>query len=90
MQRLPLLLHSDQSMMSFLQDYEILGCEPLDDIKNHIENLYSELPRHLNSTERKLIEETIAVSFEQKENKARCRLQKKFGESGHSIRRENK
>ena len=56
-------------MMSFLQDYEILGCEPLHDIKNHIENLYSELPRHLNSTERKLIEETIAVSFEQKEIK---------------------
>ena len=55
--------------MKFLRNYEILGCKLLHDFKNHIENLYSELPQHLNIAERKLIEETIAVSSEQKEIK---------------------
>ena len=70
MQRLPSLINADRSMLSsHLADYEILGCEPLHDIKHHIENLYTELPHHLSKAERKLMEETITGSFAQKEVK---------------------
>ena len=44
MQRLPSLMQADQTMVQLLKNYEILGCEPLHDIKSHIENLYTELP----------------------------------------------
>ena len=30
---------ADPSMTGLLTNYEILGCEPLHDLKNHIENL---------------------------------------------------
>ena len=51
-----------------LERYEILGCEPLHDVKHHIENMHVELP-HLNKTEEKLMEETVQLSLERKEIK---------------------
>ena len=69
MQRLPSLMQADQTMVQLLKNYEILGFEPLHDIKSHIENLYTELPHHLNKTEKKLMEETISAAFDQKECK---------------------
>ena len=50
-----------------LEHYEILGCEPLHDIKHHIENMYAELPHHLNKAEKKLMEEAIRLSLERKD-----------------------
>ena len=52
-----------------VEHYEILGCEPLHDVKHHIENMNVELPHHLNKTEKKLMEETIQLSLERKEIK---------------------
>ena len=69
MQRFPSLLHADPNMASMLKDYEILGCEPFHDLKHQIENLYAELPHHLNKVERKLMENIIYTSFENKETK---------------------
>ena len=34
-----------------LDNYEILACEPLHDIENHIKNLFEEIPHHM--TEKK-------------------------------------
>ena len=68
MQRFPSLMQADQTITSMLEHYEILGCEPLHDVKHHIENMYVELP-HLNKTENKLREETIQLSLERKEIK---------------------
>ena len=67
MQRFPSLMQADQTITSM--HYKILGCEPLHDIKHHIENMYVELPHHLNKTEKKLMEETIQLSLERKEIK---------------------
>ena len=50
MQRLPSLIQADSTMETLLTDYEILGCEPLHDVKHRIENLYTELS-HLNKDE---------------------------------------
>ena len=36
-QRFPSIMQADASMMCLLMNYEILGCEPLHDLKNHIE-----------------------------------------------------
>ena len=69
MQCFPSLLHADPSMASMLKDYEILGCGPLRDLKHQIENLYTEFPRHLNKVERKLMEDIIYTSLENKETK---------------------
>ena len=70
MQRLPSLINSDRNLLfTFLSNYEILGCEPLHDVKQHIDNLYAELPSHLSKTEKKIMEDTILNSFSQKELK---------------------
>ena len=66
-QRLPLLYN--QGFFEQLESYEVLPCEPLHDVKNHIENLYIELPLHLKKEEKKLMEEFISLSFERKETK---------------------
>ena len=68
-QRFPSLMQADPSMIFELKNYEILGCEPLHDIKGHIENLYMELPHHLPKSQKKLFEETIIASFEKKDCK---------------------
>ena len=69
MQRFPSLLHADPNMASMLKDYEVPGCGPLHDLKHQIENLSAELPHHLNKVERKLMEDIIYTSFENKETK---------------------
>ena len=69
MQRFPSLMQADQTITSMLEHYEILGCEPSHDVKHHIENMYVELPHHLNKTEKKLREETIQLSLGRKEIK---------------------
>ena len=66
-QRLPLLYN--QGFFEQLESYEVLPCEPLHDVINHIENLYIELPLHLKKEEKKLMEEFISLSFERKETK---------------------
>ena len=33
---------------SELKYYEIMACEPLHDIKEHIDNIYREIPCHMN------------------------------------------
>ena len=53
-----------------LEDYEILVCEPMHDISNHIANILTELPSHVvNLEHKKLIEETIALTIGGKETK---------------------
>ena len=70
MQRLPLLVNPDLSILeSFLSNYEILGCEPLHDIKHHTEKLYTEIPQHLSKIESKLMLQAISDSFCNKEVK---------------------
>ena len=69
MQHFPSLMQADPSITPMLEHYEILGCEPLHDIKHHIENMYAELPHHLNKAEKKLMEETIQLSLEHKDIK---------------------
>ena len=68
-QRLPSLFQADVSMVDLLENYEILGCEPLHDIKNHIANLYDELPHHLSKEERTLFEDMVNVSLGKKDCK---------------------
>ena len=68
MQRFPSLMQADQTITSMLEHYEILGYEPLHDVKHHIENMYVELP-HLNKTEKKFMEGTIQLSLERKKIK---------------------
>ena len=82
MQRFPSLMQADQTITSMLEHYEILGCEPLHDVKHHIENRYVELP-HLNKTEKKLMEETTQLSLERKEiRRGIDRLLQKFKKGG--------
>ena len=76
MQRFPSLMLADPSITPMLEHYEILGCEPLHDIKHHIENMFAELPHHLNKAEKKLMEETIQLSLERKDIKRRIDYRK--------------
>ena len=39
-----------------LESYEVLGCDPLHTFKGLTTNLYSEIPRHLENEEKKLLE----------------------------------
>ena len=71
MQRFPSLMQADQTIISMLEHYEMLGYEQLHDVKHHIENMYVELPHHLNKTEKRLMDETIQLSLERKEIKRR-------------------
>ena len=71
-QRLPALMyynpHNDIHQIN-LQTYEILFTEPLHDISNHIKNLYTELPYHIEKEHRKSLNFIINNSFERKEAK---------------------
>ena len=53
---------------SCLGNYEILFTEPLHDVSNHIKNLYEEIPHHFKK-EKNLIEQTISISFNNKQAK---------------------
>ena len=62
-QRLPaLLVNSPQIALqqAQLEKYEILPSEPLHDIGHHIENVLTELPEHLDTTEKQALLDSIA------------------------------
>ena len=49
--RVPSLLYycpENDVYSSELKYYEIMACEPLHDIKEHIDNIYREIPCHMN------------------------------------------
>ena len=71
-----------------LQHYEILDCEQLHDVKHHIENMYAELPHHLNKAEKKLMEDYSIITWTQR-NKKRNRLPQNFNKIKHFTEREN-
>ena len=50
-----------------LDNYEILACEPLHDIENHIKNLFEEIPHHM--TEKKKVTDFIGAVFSGKDSK---------------------
>ena len=89
MQRFPSLIQANSTMETLLTDYEIFGCEPLYDVKHHIENLYTELPHHLNKDENELMAETITTSFEQKESKRVVVYRKSLIKNKCCIKRKN-
>jgi len=73
-QRVPaLLVNTPEASLATLglEHYEILPCEPLHDIGHHIENFFTEFPKHLACHESNLIDETAQVSIGGKESK-RC------------------
>ena len=60
--------HNDIHQIS-LQIYEILFNEPLHDMSNHINNLYTELPYHIEKEHRQSLSFIINNSFGGKEAK---------------------
>ena len=80
-QRLPALMyynpHNDIHQIN-LQTYEILFTEPLHDISNHIKNLYTELPYHIEKEYRKSLNFIINNSFGGKTQKILATIAKVF------------
>ncbi|XP_048583669.1 uncharacterized protein LOC125563042 [Nematostella vectensis] len=73
-QRVPALLFNTptESLTNLnLESYEVIPCEPLHDLGNHIANFFAEFPSHLMGEEKALIEETITLSLAGKDSK-RC------------------
>lgn len=73
-QRVPALLINTlyASLSEYgLESYEILPCEPLHDIGNHIENFLTEFPKHFSVDECKVLEDALTLSLSGKESK-RC------------------
>ena len=61
-QRVPaLLVHTPDVPLEdlHLTNYEILPTEPLHDIGHHIENVFTELPHHLEDKERQVFEDCV-------------------------------
>ena len=50
-----------------LGNYEVLPVEPLHDLKEHINNIFKELPKHLNDEEKVLFDETMEAVLSTKE-----------------------
>ena len=73
-QRVPSLLfnspNGDINNMH-LMHYEILPCEPLHDIENHIKNLFEEIPHHMGN-DKKMINDFLISVFNGKESKRGC------------------
>ena len=53
--------------LMYLGNYEILACEPLHDIENHIKNLFEELPHHM--ADKKKVTDFISAVFNGKDSK---------------------
>ena len=69
-QRVPALCFPDQcaSMKDLnLTQYEVVPVEPLHDLKEHINNILRELPKHLTNDEKPLFEEAIEAVLSTKE-----------------------
>ena len=78
-QRLPaLLFDSDKFNLKEIgmESYEVLPVEPLHTIKEHIKNLFQEIPRHLNKNERSLFERGLEVVFAENQLKRGCDYRK--------------
>jgi len=45
----------------------VLPVEPLHDLKEHVNNIFKELPQHLNDDEKVLFDETMEAEFSTKE-----------------------
>ena len=50
-----------------LTQYEVVPVEPLHDLKEHINNILKELPKHLTNEEKPLFEEAIEAVLSTKE-----------------------
>ena len=73
-QRVPALLFSNPKAkldQLNLQHYEVLACEPLHCVGNHIKNLYEELPNHLIKDEKIIFNNALKTSFNNKDVKRR-------------------
>ena len=72
-QRVPSLLFNTPECDIDLRlgHYEILPCEPLHDIENHIKNLFEEIPHHMGD-DKKAIQEFFIAVFNGKESKRGC------------------
>ena len=69
-QRLPALSfpEQDSSMKELnLEQYEVVPVEPPHDLKEHINNVFKELPKHLNDNENSLFEEAVEAVLSIKE-----------------------
>ena len=69
-QRVPALCFPDQSASMkdlHLTQYEVVPVEPLHDLKEHINNILKELPKHLTNEEKPLFEEAIEAVLSTKE-----------------------
>ena len=53
-------------------DYEVLPTEPLHDVKEHIANVLTELPSHLEKDENSAFQDIIECSFAGKEKLRGC------------------
>ena len=76
-QRVPtmLLLNPKQNLFQLnLQDYTIIDCEPLHDIKGHFSNLFSELPYLFKGDDRTTCEQVIAANKGSTMTGAKCRV----------------
>ena len=56
----------DLSLMG-LENYEILACEPLHDIENHIKNVFEEIPHHM--ADKKKVTDFIGAVFNGNDSK---------------------
>ena len=56
----------------FTGNYEVLPTEPLHDVKEHICNVFTELPAHLEEGEKKQFENIIECTFAGKEKLRGC------------------
>ena len=72
-QRVPTLLLNPIETLTqvHLEGYAILDCEPLHDIKVHIDNLLQELPHILETELSNEVEELLQVDLWSKKNKRR-------------------
>ena len=78
-QRLPALLFDREefNMKEIgMESYEVLPVEPLHTIKEHIKNLFQEIPRHLIKTERIVFERGLTVIFAENQLKRGCDYRK--------------
>ena len=69
-QRVPALCFPDQSASMKdlnLTQYDVVPVEPLHDLKEHINNILKELPKHLTNEEKPLFEEAIEAVLSTKE-----------------------
>ena len=69
-QRVPALCFPQQecSLQELnLENYEVLPVETLHDLKEHINNIFKELPKHLNDEEKVLFGETMEAVLSTKQ-----------------------